>query len=174
MDDLNILLQAKLDEQKSVANINEQIKTIQDKLKNIGITLDVKNINSQLSSIVNNITQAATKANKAINNVGQKSQGKVPALSALEKHLNEYTKQYKAKMLDVKKYIQQMESSMYKKDGSQKVAFDKLPEVVRLKYIKQLQTAREKDSADEIKKQQKIIALQNQYQAALQKSKIHI
>ena len=253
MDDLNILLQAQLDEDKSVSNIDQQIKNIQEKLKNINITLNIDDFKNSIATVLDEVTKqtqkisntklsfaslsqtvnqikslkgdldsvynqlqkignikkvsqifdnqgnikgfkvdieeiknglstistfnvfakmnkdtgeveyALTRINnkiqelkKTTENTSKTNDNITPKLSKLEQNLNSYTANYKAKLSDVKEYIQQMESAIYKKDGTEKQSFANLPEAVRLEYLKKLQTAHQKDAQDEQNKQTKI------------------
>lgn len=54
-DELNILIAAMLDENKSIQNINTKIKDIQSKLKTINISLNIGDISKDLEKIVTGI-----------------------------------------------------------------------------------------------------------------------
>lgn len=60
-DELNILLSAMLDEAKSISNINNQITTIQEKLKNVKISLNIDDFKASIESVFGDIQSKAKK-----------------------------------------------------------------------------------------------------------------
>ena len=61
MDDLNILLKAKLDINNSIKNINSQIDEISKKLKDVNISLNVEDLKSTFDSMFKDIDSKVKK-----------------------------------------------------------------------------------------------------------------
>lgn len=115
-DDLNILLSAQIDMNKSITNINDSIKTLQSKLKDINISFNIKGLDKSFNESIKNVERSM----QSVTNVKMSTDTQREYYS----QVMEYVHKYKLELISTSEYIEKLNKSIYSNDGRYSGSFN--------------------------------------------------